>query len=114
LALDRHESITPLSVSRPNDRGDNPSDLATAGPTCERSSLSPQARFAIAFSVLFALKWSLPALGLPAIGQVLTLLVVATGFVWRFWWRCSAERFGPLLLIGSLWAAGIVKLLMAY
>jgi hypothetical protein len=87
-------------------------DVEVSGPVCERSSLSPQLRLAITFVVLFGLKWTLPFLGVPFTLQVLTLLVVATFFAWRFWWRCTAGRTGPLLLIGSLWAAGIVKILL--
>jgi hypothetical protein len=87
-------------------------DVSTGGATCERSNLSPQLRLAIAFGVLFALKWSLPLLGISSTLQVLTLLVVATCFTWRFWWRCSVNRRGALLLIGSLWVAGIAKILL--
>jgi hypothetical protein len=87
-------------------------DFQVSGPVCERSSLSPQLRLAITFGVLLALKWSLPFLGVPFTLQVLALLVVATFFAWRFWWRCTAGRTGPLLLIGSLWVAGIAKILL--
>lgn len=84
--------------------------LLPAGATCERSSLPPAVRFAITFGVLYGLKRGLPATGLPPSAQVLALLVVATGFVWRFWWRCSPDRRGPLLLTGALWAAGLAKI----
>ncbi len=87
-------------------------DLPQVGPTCERSRLSPQLRLAITFGVLFALKWSLPALGLSSTAQVLVLLTVATFFAWRFWWRCGTDRRGPVLLIGSLWIAGLAKILL--
>jgi hypothetical protein len=60
--------------------------------------------------VLFAMKWSLPLVGVPPTAQVLTLLVTATLFVWRFWWRCSPDRRGAILLAGSLWAAGLIKI----
>jgi hypothetical protein len=88
-------------------------DAPSAGPTCERSSLSPQLRLVITFGVLFLLKWSLPVVGLSPTVQVLVLLSVATGFAWKFWWRCTPDRRGPMLLIGSLWAAGLAKILLA-
>jgi hypothetical protein len=81
-----------------------------AGPTCARSSLSPGARLGIAFGVLFTLKWLLPTLGVPPTAQVLVLLVAATMFVWRFWWHCSPDRRGALLLGGLLWVAGLFKI----
>jgi hypothetical protein len=85
----------------------------SSGPACERSSLPPWLRFAITFGVLFALKlWLLPSLGLPPVAQVLTLLVVATFFVWRFWWRCSPARRGAVILTATLWIAGVAKILM--
>lgn len=87
-------------------------DPLVSGPACERSSLSPQLRIGITFGVLFALKWALPALGLPSTAQVLVLLVVATFLAWRFWWRCGTDRRGPLILIGSLWVAGLAKILL--
>src|SRR6476661_9711443 len=40
-------------------------ELPASGPACERSSLSPQLRLALTFGVLFALKWTLPVVGLP-------------------------------------------------
>ena len=83
------------------------------GATCERSRLSPQVRLIITFGVLFALKWLLSVSGLPSVAQVVALPVVATFFAWRFWWNCSTDRRGPLLLIGSLWIAGIAKILLA-
>jgi len=67
-------------------------------------------RLAITFAVLFALKWTLPLLGVPAPLQVVMLLVAATGFIWRFWWRCSPDHRGALILGGSLWAAGLLKI----
>lgn len=82
----------------------------TAGPTCARSSLSPGLRLAIAFGVLFGLKWTLPLLPLSASVQVVVLLLVASFFIWRFWWHCSPNRLGALLTAGILWAAGALKL----
>jgi hypothetical protein len=82
------------------------------GATCERSSRSPLTRLAIAFAILFALKWILPLVGLPLTAQVLALLVVATFLAWRFWWRCGTDHRGTLILIGSLWVAGIAKILL--
>jgi hypothetical protein len=90
----------------------SPTDIEISGPVCESSRLSPVARLAITFGVLLALKYSLPLLGVPFTLQVLAVLVVATFFAWRFWWRCTAGRTGPLLLIGSLWVAGIAKILL--
>lgn len=87
-------------------------EIPPDGPACERSRLSPQLRFVITFGVLFALKWSLPVLGVPSTVQVLGLLAVATFFVWRFWWRCGTDRRGPILLIGSLWIAGLAEVLL--
>lgn len=81
-----------------------------AGPTCAQSSLSPGVRLGIAFGVLFALKWLLPVLGVPPIAQVSSLLVAATIFVWRFWWHCSPNRGGALLMVGLLWVAGLLKI----
>jgi hypothetical protein len=54
----------------------------------------------------------MPVLGIPSTSQVLVLLVVATFFAWRFWWTCGTDRRGPLLLIGSLWIAGLVKIIL--
>lgn len=81
------------------------------GAACRRSRLPAWLRLVIAFAVLFALKYSLPLVGAPAVLQVLALLVVATGIAWLFWWNCSPDRRGVLLLIGSLWAAGLIKML---
>lgn len=90
-----------------------PSSSPPSGPACERSSLPPWLRFGITFGVLFALKlWLLPSLGLPPTVQVLTLLAVATFFVWRFWWRCSPARRGAIILTATLWIAGVAKILM--
>lgn len=87
-------------------------DPSPVGATCERSRFSPLQRLVITFGVLFALKWLLPLAGLPPTAQVLSLLVVATFFAWRFWWRCGTDHRGPLLLIGTLWVAGIAKILL--
>jgi uncharacterized RDD family membrane protein YckC len=43
---------------------------------------------------------------------VIILLVVATGFAWQFWWNCSPDRRGVAVLVGTLWIAGAIKLLM--
>jgi hypothetical protein len=83
-----------------------------SGPTCEQSALSPQLRLAITFAVLFALKYAQPFVGVPPTIQVLVLLVAATFFAWRFWWRCSPNHRGALVLISVLWIAGIAKILM--
>jgi hypothetical protein len=86
--------------------------LLSAGPTCERSALPPWLRLAITFGVLFALRWLLPAWGVAPAVQVLALLIAVTFFAWRFWWNCRTDRRGPLILIGSLWIAGLAKLLL--
>ncbi len=83
-----------------------------AGPTCERSALPPAVRLAITFAVLFALRWALPRLGASPTLQVLALPAAATVLAWRFWWNCGTDRRGPLLLVGSLWIAGIAKVLL--
>lgn len=107
--LSRGES----QVSHPDQpTGVSAAELTVSGPACERSSLSPQLRLGITFVVLFALKWALPAVGVPPTAQVLALLAVGTFFAWRFWWRCGTDRRGPLLLIGSLWVAGLAKILL--
>jgi uncharacterized membrane protein YphA (DoxX/SURF4 family) len=80
------------------------------GPTCARSSLPPGVRLAIAFGVLFGLKLALPLLPLSASAQVVVLLLVASLFIWRFWWHCNPNRRGALLLGGMLWLAGALKL----
>jgi len=82
------------------------------GPACEASPLPLWSRLAITFAVLFALKWLLPRFGLPGWLQVLALLVVATGFIWRFWWQCSPNHRGALVLGGSLWIAGLLKIVL--
>ncbi len=69
-------------------------------------------RLAITFIVLFALRWLLPATGLASTYQVLVILAAATFFAWRFWWNCGTDRRGPLLLVGSLWIAGLAKILL--
>jgi hypothetical protein len=65
----------------------------------------------ITFAVLLALKYALPFIGLSAALQVLVLLVVATGFAWFFWWNCSPDRRGVSILVVTLWAAGMIKIL---
>ena len=83
---------------------------AADGPTCARSALPPWMRLAITFGVLFALKHALPMVGMPRTPQVLVLLAVATLLAWRFWWHCSPNRRGALLLVGVLWMAGLAKI----
>ncbi len=80
------------------------------GPTCARSSLPPGVRLVIAFGVLFGVKLVLPLLPLSASAEVVVLLLVASFFIWRFWWHCNPDRRGALLLAGMLWAAGALKL----
>lgn len=92
--------------------GSIPHHPMVVGPTCERSLLPPQVRLAITFAVLFALRWALPALGVPPTLQVLALVVAGTFFAWRFWWSCGTDRRGPLLLIGTLWVAGLAKIVL--
>ncbi len=87
------------------------SSFLRPGATCRRSRLPGWLRLAITFSVLFALKYTLPFLGISAALQVVILVVVATGFAWEFWWNCSPDRRGVALLIGLLWMAGVIKLL---
>ncbi len=81
------------------------------GDSCARSSLPGWLRLAITFGVLFALKHGLPFTGMAPSLQVLVLLVVATGFAWRFWWNCSPDRRGVALLVVLLWGAGLLKVL---
>ena len=81
------------------------------GDSCKRSRLPGWLRLAIAFAVLFALKYGMPMLGIGSTVQVLILLVVATWFAWLFWWNCSPDRRGIAVLVVSLWIAGAVKLL---
>lgn len=88
----------------------DPFDPSPRGaPACRRSTLSPLARFAIFFGVLFALKHALPYTGLPDVAQVLILVGLATLLVWRFWWACGESRRGGILLFGVLWTAAIVE-----
>jgi hypothetical protein len=88
-----------------------PSSFLRPGNACRRSRLPGWLRLAITFGVLFTLKYAIPLLGVGAALQVLVLLVVATGLAWQFWWNCSPDRRGVAILIGVLWAAGLVKLL---
>ena len=88
----------------------NPS-LLRPGAACQRSRLPGWLRLAITFGVLFALKYALPMTGASPRAQVVVLLIVATGFAWQFWWNCSPDRRGVALLVGALWAAGMIKLL---
>ena len=87
------------------------SSFRQPGAACRRSRLPGWLRLAIAFGVLFALEHALPFAGVSPRLQVLLLLVTATLFAWRFWWSCSPDRRGVALLVGILWAAGLVKLL---
>jgi len=88
-----------------------PTSLLQPGDACRRSRLPGWLRLAIAFGVLFALKYAMPLLGVAPALQVLVLLVVATGLAWQFWWNCSPDRRGVTILVGVLWVAGLVKLL---
>jgi hypothetical protein len=63
------------------------------------------------FGVLFGLKYALPLVGVAPALQILILLVVATSLAWFFWWNCSPDRRGVLVLISVLWAAGLLKFL---
>lgn len=80
------------------------------GATCRRSRLPAWLRLAITFATLFALKYAMPLVGIAPAVQVLVLLVVATLFAWQFWWNCSPDRRGVLMLIGVLWLAGLIKI----
>jgi hypothetical protein len=86
------------------------SSFLQPGPACRRSRLPGWLRLAIMLGVLFALKYTLPLIGVAPAAQILTLLAVATGFGWLFWWNCSPDRRGVALLVGTLWLAGLVKL----
>src|SRR5688572_33421938 len=70
------------------------SSFLRPGAACRRSRLPGWLRLVITFAVLLALKYSLPLFGVPATLQVLTLLIVATGFAWVYWWNCSPDRRG--------------------
>lgn len=83
-----------------------------AGPSCRRSSLSPQVRFGIFFGVLFAMKVALPYTPLSSALQVLVLAATATVLVWRFWWACGESRRGGVLLLAVLWIAALAKIAM--
>jgi hypothetical protein len=80
------------------------------GAACRRSGLPAWLRLVITFAVLFALKYALPLVGVPPKLQVGIVLVAATGFAWLFWWNCSPDRRGVAILVGTLWAAGLLKL----
>jgi len=81
------------------------------GATCRRSRLPGWLRLVIAFGVLLALKYALPFAGVAPRLQVLILLVVATVFAWQFWWNCSPDRRGVAVLVGTLWLAGLIKVM---
>ncbi len=100
-----------MSLPAPESRSTHWS-LVRPAASCARSRLPPWLRLAITFAVLFALRRWLPTLGLSPAAQVLVLLVVATVLAWRFWWNCSPDRRGVLVLVGVLWAAGIAKIVV--
>jgi hypothetical protein len=81
------------------------------GAACRRSRLPAWLRLVITFAVLFALKYALPLVGVAPTLQVGILLVAATGFAWLFWWNCSPDRRGVAVLVVTLWAAGLLKIL---
>ena len=100
-------------MSRPVDASPAVSPAPSySAPACERSLLPPWLRLAITFAVLFALKWGLAALAWPVAAQVLVLLAAATFLAWRFWWNCGTDRRGPVLMIATLWVAGLAKILL--
>ena len=82
----------------------------STGPACERSPLPWWLRLAITFGVLFAMKWAMPLVGVAPALQVILLLVTATVCIWRFWWGCSPDRRGPLVMGAALWVAGLLKI----
>ena len=86
------------------------SSFLQPGPACRRSRLPGWLRLVITRGVLFALKYTLPVVGVAPAAQILILLAVATGFAWLFWWNCSPDRRGVAILVCTLWLAGLVKL----
>lgn len=86
------------------------SSLLRPGAACRRSRLPGWLRLAITFAVLFALKYTLPLIGVAPVLVLLVLLVVATGFAWQFWWNCSPDRRGVAVLVAVIWLAGVIKL----
>ncbi len=87
------------------------SSFLQPGNACRRSRLPGWLRLLIAFSVLFALKYALPLVGISPALQVLILLVTTTAFAWLFWWNCTPDRRGVAILLGSVWLAGLIKIL---
>ena len=87
------------------------SSFLQPGAACRRSRLPGWLRLVIMFAVLFALKYALPLAGVPPKLQIGILLVAATGFAWLSWWNCSPDRRGVAVLLVTLWAAGLLKLL---
>jgi hypothetical protein len=88
-----------------------PNSFLQPGDACRRSRLPGWLRLAILFAALFALKYALPLIGVAPGLQILILLVVATSLAGYFWWNCSPDRRGVLVLISVLWAAGLLKFL---
>lgn len=86
------------------------SSLLRPGAACRRFRLPGWLRLAITFAVLFALKYTLPLIGVAPVLVLLVLLVVATGFAWQFWWNCSPDRRGVAVLVAVIWLAGVIKL----
>jgi hypothetical protein len=86
------------------------SSFLQPGDACRRSRLPGWLRLVITFAVGLGLKYTLPLLGITPALQVLILLVVLTFFAWLYWWNCSPDRRGVLILVGLLWAAGLVKI----
>lgn len=87
------------------------SSFLQPGAACRRSRLPGWLRLVIAFAVLMTLKYCLPLIGMAAALQILVLLLVATFLAWQFWWNCSPDRRGVAILLGTLWIAGVIKLL---
>jgi hypothetical protein len=87
------------------------SSFLQPGAACRRSRLPGWLRLIITFAVLLALKYSLPFTGLVPGAQVLILLVATSGFAWLFWWNCTPDRRGVTILVITVWAAGLIKLL---
>lgn len=87
-----------------------PSSFLQPGAACRRSRLPAWLRLVITFAVLFGLKYTLPLIGLAPAIQILVLLVGVSGFAWLFWWNCTPDRRGVVILLVTVWAAGLLKL----